>query len=149
MASVAALRTVKVSYVSEGAEKFRSDAEAAASSQTNLAQASERAALVTEQSARRQLSAATSLDRLRSSVDETFRAQQRLERGTAVLDRAFQQGVVDAAGYDRTLGQLQARYGGLASAADRTAAAWKNLGAAEGRDVPPSDARRTAFGSVV
>ncbi|KQO87341.1 hypothetical protein ASF33_02405 [Methylobacterium sp. Leaf92] len=128
MASVAALRTVKVSYVSEGAEKFRADADAAASSQTNLAQQSERAALVSEQSARRQLSAATSLDRLRSSVDETFRAQQRLERGTAVLDRAFAQGVVDTAGYERTLGQLQARYGSVASAAERAVTAQRSLG---------------------
>lgn len=119
MASVAALRTVKVSYVSEGAEKFRSDAEAAAASQTNLAQQSERAALVSEQAARRQLSATTAFEKLRATVDPTVRALQQYERGLSTLDRALAQDAslaADAADVQRL---LQRRYDDAAAAANR------------------------------
>ncbi|CAO4178830.1 phage tail length tape measure family protein [Methylorubrum populi] len=119
MASVAALRTVKVSYVSEGADKFRSDAEAAASSQANLAQQSERAALVSEQAARRQLSATTAFEKLRATVDPTVRALQQYERGLSTLDRALAQDAslaADAADVQRL---LQRRYDDAAAAANR------------------------------
>lgn len=130
MPALNALRVVKVSYVSEGADRFRADAEAAAASQDKLANSAQNAATVTDSAARRTLSAGPAYDRLRASVDQVFRSQQQLERGTNTLDRALQQGIIDAAGYDRTLAQLNARFGASASAADRTAAAWKNLGAA-------------------
>ncbi|QIJ75064.1 hypothetical protein GU700_10965 [Methylobacterium sp. NI91] len=151
MVDINTIRTIKVRYESEGADRARSDAEAVASSHANLATQTERAAVVTEQASRRQLSAASSYERLRAQVDETYRAQQRFERGVTVLDRALQQGVVDATGYDRTLGQLQARYGGLTSAAERAATAqhsigamWKDLssqGAAASRQIEVERAR--------
>ncbi|MBA9070696.1 hypothetical protein FHR71_004466 [Methylobacterium sp. RAS18] len=119
MASVAALRTVKVSYVSEGAEKFRSDAEAAAASQTNLAQQSERAALVSEQAARRQLSATTAFEKLRATVDPTVRALQQYERGLSVVDRALRQDASIANEAAEAQRLLQRRYDEAAAAANR------------------------------
>lgn len=130
MATLNTIRTVSVRYQSEGADRFRSDADAAAASQTNLAQATEQAATVTEQSARRQLSAASAYDRVRASVDANYRSQLAMERATRTVDRAMQQGVIDNAAYERTLAQIQARFATTASAADKMAAAWRNLGAA-------------------
>ncbi|MHC2016306.1 phage tail length tape measure family protein [Methylobacterium sp. CM6247] len=130
MVSLNTVRSIKVSYISEGAEKFKADAQAAASAQDNLGQATERTAVVTETASRRMLSVSTATDRVRASVDLAFRSQQQLERQTATLSRGLQQGALDTATYDRTLGLLQARFGASASAADRAAAAWKNLGAA-------------------
>ncbi|OHV17768.1 hypothetical protein BK022_03680 [Methylorubrum extorquens] len=131
MATLNTIRTVSVRYQSEGADRFRADADAAAASQANLAQATEQAATVTEQSARRQLSAASAYDRVRATVDANYRSQQALERATRTVDRAFQQGVIDAAAYDRTLGQLQARYASVSAASERAAAAqraaWRGL----------------------
>ncbi len=129
MATLNTIRTVSVRYQSEGADRFRSDAQAAADAQTNLAQATEQAATVTDQAARRQLSAATAYDRVRASVDATYRAQLAMERATRTVDRALQQGIIDTSAYERTLGQIQTRFTTTATAADRAAAAWRNLGA--------------------
>ncbi|WP_437871519.1 phage tail length tape measure family protein [Methylorubrum extorquens] len=128
MATLNTIRTVSVRYQSEGADRFRSDADAAAASQANLAQATEQAATVSEQSARRQLSAASAYDRVRASVDANYRAQMAMERATRTVDRAMQQGVIDGAAYERTLAQIQARFTTTTTAADRMAAAWRNLG---------------------
>ncbi|MEN3212230.1 phage tail length tape measure family protein [Methylorubrum populi] len=130
MATLNTIRTVSVRYQSEGADRFRSDADAAAASQANLAQATEQAATVSEQSARRQLSAASAYDRVRASVDANYRSQLAMERATRTVDRAMQQGVIDNAAYERTLAQIQARFATTASAADKMASAWRNLGAA-------------------
>ncbi|MBA9071739.1 hypothetical protein FHR71_005525 [Methylobacterium sp. RAS18] len=130
MATLNTIRTVSVRYQSEGADRFRSDADAAAASQANLAQATEQAATVTEQSARRQLSAASAYDRVRASVDANYRSQLAMERATRTVDRAMQQGVIDNTAYERTLAQIQARFATTTSAADKMAAAWRNLGAA-------------------
>ncbi|MBA9071624.1 hypothetical protein FHR71_005410 [Methylobacterium sp. RAS18] len=130
MPSLNTIRTVSVRYQSEGADRFRTDADAAAAAQGNLAQATEQAATVTEQSARRQLSAATAYDRVRASVDANYRSQLAMERATRTVDRALQQGVIDGSAYERTLAQIQARFATTTAAADRMAAAWRNLGAA-------------------
>lgn len=129
MATLNTIRTVSVRYQSEGAERFRSDADAAAASQANLAQATEQAATVSEQSARRQLSAASAYDRVRASVDANYRAQLAMERAARTVDRALQQGIIDGSAYERTLAQIQARFTTTTTAADRMAAAWRNLGA--------------------
>ncbi|WP_375275871.1 phage tail length tape measure family protein [Methylorubrum thiocyanatum] len=129
MATLNTIRTVSVRYQSEGADRFRSDADAAAASQASLAQATEQAATVSEQSARRQLSAASAYDRVRASVDANYRSQLAMERATRTVDRALQQGVIDGSAYERTLAQIQARFTTTTTAADRMAAAWRNLGA--------------------
>ncbi|WP_460005899.1 phage tail length tape measure family protein [Methylorubrum rhodinum] len=106
-----------------------------AASQDRLGQATEQTAQQTEQAARRQLSAGAALEKLRREVDETYRTQQRLERGTATLNRAYQQGIIDAATYERTMGQLTNRYSSMAAAAANSTtavrsatAAWRELG---------------------
>lgn len=132
MPALNTLRTVTIRQVSEGADKVRSDLDGLVSAQQRVAQASEQTATVTETASRRQLSAAAAYDKVRASVDLNYRAQQQLERQTRTLDRAFQQGVVDVAQYDRTLGQLQARYSSVAGSASAAAKsqrdAWRDLG---------------------
>ncbi|MCC0809199.1 hypothetical protein FPV16_23880 [Methylobacterium sp. W2] len=132
MPALNTLRTVTIRQVSEGADKVRSDLDGLVSAQQRVAQASEQTATVTETASRRQLSAAAAYDKVRASVDLNYRAQQQLERQTRTLDRAFQQGVVDVSQYDRTLGQLQARYssvaGSAAAAAKSQRDAWRDLG---------------------
>ncbi len=123
MATLNTIRTVSVRYQSEGADRFRSDAQAAADAQTNLAQATEQAATITDQASRRQLSAASAFDRVRASVDASYRAQQALERATRTVDRAFQQGAVDAGAYAGVLEKIQTRYNAVANAAENAARA--------------------------
>ncbi|WP_170245989.1 phage tail length tape measure family protein [Methylobacterium gnaphalii] len=109
-----------------------SDANAAATSQTNLGQAADQAATVTEQASRRQLSAASAFNKLEASIDPVVRAQQALERGTRTAERALSQGVIGADSYARALSLLEARYASVSSAAQRSAqsvaAAWRDLG---------------------
>lgn len=123
MASLTTIRTVKVSYESAGAEKFRADADSAAASQDNLGRAADKAAVATEQAARRIGSATTSYDRIRSSVDPVYRAQLQLEQQTLKLGSAFQRGGTDAASHAQTLALLEARYSSVANAAQNAAAA--------------------------
>ncbi|MDR7036107.1 phage-related minor tail protein [Methylobacterium sp. BE186] len=110
MVSLNTIRTMTVRYISEGAEKMRSDADAVTTSQERVGQAANQTATVTEQSARRQLSAATAYDRLRQQIDETYRAQQRLDRASGVIDRTFNQGLIDAAERERALAMARARF---------------------------------------
>lgn len=132
MPSLNTLRTVTIRQVSEGADKVRSDLDGLAAAQQRVAQASDTTATVTEMSSRRQLSAAAAYDKVRAAVDANFRAQQQMERSTRTLDRALQQGIIDATGYERTLGQLQARYGTLGGAAAASLRSqrdgWRELG---------------------
>ncbi|WP_165937877.1 phage tail length tape measure family protein [Methylobacterium segetis] len=99
-----------VRYVSEGSEKMGSDAEAVTASQERMGQAANQTATVTEQSARRQLSAASAYDRLRQQIDETYRAQQRLDRASGVIDRTFNQGLIDATERERAMAMARARF---------------------------------------
>lgn len=132
MSALNTLRTVTIRQVSEGADKVRSDLDGLVTAQQRVAQASETVATVTESASRRQLSAAAAYDKVRAAVDPLFRAQQQLERQTRSVDRALQQGLIDVAAYERTLGQLQARYGSVGNAASVSvrsqSAAWKELG---------------------
>lgn len=132
MPSLNTLRTVTIRQVSEGADKVRSDLDGLAAAQQRVAQASDATATVTEMSSRRQLSAAAAYDKVRATVDANFRSQQQLERSTRTLDRALQQGVIGAEAYERTLGQLQARYGAVGAAATASIRSqrdgWRELG---------------------
>lgn len=132
MPSINTLRTVTIRQVSEGADKVRSDLDGLTAAQERVAQASETTATVTETSSRRQLSAAAAYDKVRAAVDANFRAQQQMERSTRTLDRALQQGIIDAGAYERTLGQLQVRYGTVGAAATASIRSqrdgWRELG---------------------
>jgi phage-related minor tail protein len=132
MPTIETIRRITVQQVSEGGAAVRADLLATAAAQQKVGDAAESAAVVSEVASRRQLSASGAFDRVRASVDGAYRAQQTLERQTRILDRALAQGAIDATTYANTLTLLQARYGSVATAAQRSArdiqSAWRGLG---------------------
>ncbi|MER2268249.1 phage tail length tape measure family protein [Methylobacterium oxalidis] len=135
MVSLNTIRTMTVRYISEGAEKMRSDADAVTASQERVGQTANQTAAVTEQSARRQLSAATAYDRLRQQIDETYRAQQRLDRASGVIDRTFNQGLIDAAERERALAMARARFMPSATSENDNQPGRRGLDAYQRRDL--------------
>lgn len=135
MVSLNTIRTMTVRYVSEGAEKMRSDADAVATSQERVGQAANQTATVTEQSARRQLSAASAYDRLRQQIDETYRAQQRLERASGVIDRTFNQGLINAEERERAQAMARARFMPMAASENDNVPGRRGLSEFQRRDL--------------
>ncbi|MGG7524106.1 phage tail length tape measure family protein [bacterium BS0013] len=151
MPTIETIRRIRIEQESKGGAAVRADLEATASAQTKLGAAAEAAATVTETASRRTLSAAGAFDRLRASVDASFRSQQAMERATNLANRAFEQGATDAATYERTLAQIQARYSGVEQAAARAAQAqrqaWRDL-SAEGSKVLDNIEASRKLGSI-
>jgi hypothetical protein len=117
MPTIETIRRITVQQQSTGGDAVRADLLATAAAQQKVGDAANAAAVVAEVASRRQLSAASAFDRVRSSVDGSFKAQQALERGLNTLNRALQQGVVDANTYQRTFDMLQSKYGAAAAEA--------------------------------
>ncbi|MFB0488380.1 phage-related minor tail protein [Methylobacterium sp. OAE515] len=132
MPSIESIRRVTIAYQSTGADKVRADADAVAAAQTRMGEAAEAASITTDTASKRTLSIAGAYDRMVAKIDSTARAQQAMERGMRIANAAFQQGVADAASYERTVGLLQSRFGGLEQAAMRAGQAqqrmWRDLG---------------------
>ncbi len=122
MVAVSAIRRIEVVGTSSGLDETRTKLEAVARAQTTVAQTAEGMAVTTEQSARRQLSAASNYDRLRRSIDETFRTEQRYAQGQSIIERAFEQGHIQAAEYARSLQLLADKHGVVSLAAARQTA---------------------------
>jgi phage-related minor tail protein len=121
MVSLNTIRSVKVRYESEGAEKMRQDADTVTSSQNRMgqavkeaasatAQAADTAAHVTDTAVNRQISALRRLRQETAAIDKTVWGQQRLDRASAVFDRALGQGLIDAQERDLRLEQARKRY---------------------------------------
>ena len=146
MASIETIRRIRVQQISEGADAVRRDLQGLVDAQDKVATATEAAATVTEIASRRQLSASAAYDRLRRSVDDSFKAQQALERGMATANRALQQGATETAAYERTVALLQARYSGAAAEAQRFEAAQRSAARATiaAREAAEGAARATA-----
>ena len=122
MVAVSAIRRIEIVGTSSGLDETRTKLEAVARAQTTVAQTAEGMAVTTEQSARRQLSAASNYDRLRRSIDETFRTEQRYAQGQSVIERAFEQGHIQATEYARSLQLLADKHGVVSLAAARQTA---------------------------
>ncbi|MCJ2106771.1 hypothetical protein MKK70_15595 [Methylobacterium sp. E-041] len=146
MASIETIRRIRVQQVSEGADAVRRDLRGLVEGQEQVAAAADPVSVATDLASRRQLSAATAYDRLRRSVDDSFKAQQALERGMATANRALQQGATETSGYERTVALLQARYSGAAAEAARFEAAQRSAARATiaAREATESAARSTA-----
>ncbi len=95
---------------SEGMDKVAADLNKVADAQDNVAKSGETASKSTDTTAKRQISAAAAYDRLLKSIDETYRGQQQFARGQGVLDRALEQGKIDATEYARALDLLKSKY---------------------------------------
>lgn len=109
MASIEQIRRVVTRYESTGAEKVIGDLNALAGAQDNAARTGDVLGTTTDSLTRRQLSAAAAYERLKRSIDEEYRAQQQLARGQATLERAMEQGIIDAHQYAAALDQLKAK----------------------------------------
>lgn len=126
MPAIEEVRRVVTKYASEGAEKTVADLNAVAVAETNAAKAGETLAVVTDKSAKRQLSAANAVDRLRKTLDEEYRALQAVAKGQEILDRAVQQGTISQEEYAHTLDLLKTKYGVAQAANDNFGAAAQN-----------------------
>lgn len=71
-----------------------------------------------EKASRSQLSAQNAYNRLSASIDPADKAQQQIAKGTSILDKAFQQGVISQDDYQKRIGQLKERYGSAVTAND-------------------------------
>lgn len=136
MATIESIRLLTVKGQSQGLDKVEQDLGRVAAAQKQVGDASTVAAQAFETSSRRQISAAGALDRLSKQIDQTYRAQQGLSRGQAVLDRAMQQGLLSAEQYSQKLGLLHQRFTVLPQANDNISrsitqqiAAFNGLGA--------------------
>ncbi|WP_185982977.1 TIGR02594 family protein [Aureimonas mangrovi] len=119
MSTLRAIREIVVRHTSEGAEKVRRELDAQSAANEKLAKSSDGVARSTETTSRRQTSAQGAYDRLRSRIDQTYRAQLQLERGQRDLERAERQGIITAQEHARVLEQLRARTVGAATANDQ------------------------------
>ncbi|CAH1670799.1 MULTISPECIES: tape measure protein [unclassified Chelatococcus] len=129
LSSARAVARSELHFVSEGAEKAISDAEKVAASQEKVGRSADVVAITTDKASKSILSAEGSYKRLLTSVDKQFRAQSQLASGQARLDRAFEQGVIDAREYDRVMGLMQQRFTVLRADNDNYAASVGGLGA--------------------
>jgi len=107
--------------------RFEQGARAVERSSEAMGRATTAAGNAIEQTDRKVVQSSTNLDRLRRSIDPTFAAQQRLERGTRTLNSALERGQIDAAEHARLIALLQQRYDASAASAQRAAGANQNV----------------------
>jgi hypothetical protein len=111
-----AIRRIEVVGTTKGVDE-------AAQSLKNLASAQSDVAKTSETSTRSQLSAYPALDRLRKSIEDSYRAQQRYDAGEKVLQRAMSQGLVTTDEYGRLHGLLAEKYAKTTGAVNDNSAA--------------------------
>jgi hypothetical protein len=97
-------QTEGISGVVTALKQVSQASESAAASAGALSQGMER-------TSRAELSAASALDRVRKSVDDVYRSQERFAQVQSKLDRAAGQGLVDMRERDRLLGLAAAKFG--------------------------------------
>lgn len=114
-----AIRELTIRGRSEGLDRVTADLAAIDAAQKRVASSGETMATATDQSARRQTSAARSYESLRARVDEAFRAQQQFARAQAVVDRALQQGVITANEHAQVIERARKHYLGAGDDAAR------------------------------
>lgn len=112
LSSLRQVNEIETRYVVTGEDQARRAMEGVAAAQDKMARGAEAVAVVTEQSARRQLNASALLDRERKRVDAEYRQSQMLEKASGTFDRALSQGLIDQHERDRLGGLAQTRYGG-------------------------------------
>lgn len=127
METIARLTT---EMVSTGADKVASDLHKVEAAQDAAAASGEALATVTDTVAKRQLSGATALERVRKSVDDQYRAQQRLAQVQQVLDRNLQQGSITQEEHAKYVALAAEKYGVAARANDN----FSSKAAAGGRE---------------
>jgi hypothetical protein len=110
MPDLETIRRLTIQAKTEGVDQAKDQLNQLADAQKKVGEASGVTANVTDTAARSQLSAAQAYHRLRSQIDENYRAQQKIAGGQAVLDRALRQGAIGAEEHARALDLLNKRY---------------------------------------
>ncbi|TDT94551.1 lambda family phage tail tape measure protein [Azorhizobium sp. AG788] len=110
MPTLETIARLQTEMVSTGADKVAADIRKVEAAQDAAASSGEALATVTDTVARRQLSGATALERVRKAVDDEYRAQQRLVQTQQVLDRNLQQGNLTQEEHARLLSLAATRY---------------------------------------
>jgi phage-related minor tail protein len=118
MVALNVIRRIQTQATSSGIEETTSKLTALARAQTTVSTTADGMAVKTESSSKRSLSAAGSYDRLKMKMDDTYRTSIQLSKGQEVLNRAFQQGVIDVDQYGRDLQQLNGHFSKAGSAND-------------------------------
>lgn len=129
MAATNTIDTVTVRGVSEGLDKVEADLNKLSDAHIRVGQASEAAARVTDTSTKRQIDVGRAFERLTAQIDPAFRAQQQMARGQEILDRAFNQGKIDADQYAASLEKLRSRFGMVTAANSNLLSQTGNLAA--------------------
>lgn len=110
MVTLNTIRRISIDAQTTGVDRAKSDLQGLAQAADRAGKSVDNLAIVTETSARRQLSAAGAYDRVRTSVDSAYRAQLQYERGVRAVERAAAQNVGTEAERARTLQLLKDRY---------------------------------------
>jgi hypothetical protein len=100
----------------------------ASSSIKKLADESANLATVTDTNAKRALSAEDAFKKLTGQIDDASRAQMQIEKGTRTLNDALAQGVITQEQYNRSLGQLNDKYGDVDAANDNVSKGFRVTG---------------------
>jgi len=109
MATTETIRRLRIQAVAEGFEDAQRKTQQLADAQGSVV-------AVLEKQERAQMNVTRSYERLAAQIDPAFRAQQQFERGQRTLDRALQQGVIDANRYAASLDLLRTKYTPLSAA---------------------------------
>ncbi len=110
MPDLETIRRLTIQAKTEGVDQAKDQLNQLADAQKKVGDASGVTATVTDTAARSQLSAVQAYNRLRSQIDENYRAQQKIAGGQAVLDQALKQGVIGTEDHARALDLLNKRY---------------------------------------
>jgi hypothetical protein len=121
MPDLETIRRLTIQAKTEGVGEAKDQLNQLADAQKKVGDASGVTATVTDTAARSQLSAAQAYNRLRSQIDENYRAQQKITGGQAVLDQALKQGVISTEDHARGLDLLNKRYALVDPAAQKVA----------------------------
>lgn len=105
------VRRLEVRATSEGVDALKAKLEGIATAQTQVARAGDALGFATETLSRRQLSAASSFERLQRNLDGSYAAQQRYAASVRDLDRATAQGLVTEQRRAELLGFAATKFG--------------------------------------
>jgi len=116
MAGLNTVDTVTVRGMSEGLDKVASDLGRVDAAQQKVVQSGDSVARVTDTTTRRQLSAQKAYERTKMTVDNAWAATMKMVEAQNRINRAFEQGIIDAQRYAADMELVQAKYAPLAAA---------------------------------
>lgn len=121
------VKTVTVRGQSQGLDRVEDDLNKVSAAQERVGKTGEAVARVTETSTRRQLSASRDFQRLMERQDRVIYLQNQLARETSIVNRAFEQGAIDATRHAAAIELVEGKYQGLVSAEERARTAAQGL----------------------